>query len=203
MSGKATLRLPLLFPEVLEAITDLQERGGSHLSNIKGYIKDSLKSGRCPTIIYKTLATQVCRVLKQAEREGILLQRNGKYKINTSIFSSRRRSNSQKKRKTRYRKPSTHRNDSVQTSSVGSESSFSENTASESSVPIREVRRSRRRSLKKREKRQKRHRAVKKRELPDRRKRNGRREDPGESKTTGFYECTNPECGCKFILEEL
>lgn len=143
MNKKASIRPPRFLSEVLQAIYELKERGGSNTANIKDYIKTFLKDGRCPTT---TLNTQVRRALQHAKTEGIVKYQGGKFKINTNIVSTRRRPNSQKKRRRLYHRPSNHRKYFAPTASVSSESNYEDSSANESDVPISEIRRHKKRS---------------------------------------------------------
>ncbi|EFA01637.2 serine/arginine repetitive matrix protein 4 [Tribolium castaneum] len=162
---KRPVRPPRFLPEVLQAIYELKENGGSNSTKIVSHVKSSLRSVRSYNTV-RNLSTQVKRALNHAASNGIVKQRAGKFRINTEILNPnkdcmecRRRKRLQAQRRRRRRRRLQKHSITPSAQRLFEESvrrrhryrGFSND--SDSSLPVRETRRRRKKAAKKRRRR--------------------------------------------------
>ncbi|XP_063927786.1 uncharacterized protein LOC135140956 isoform X2 [Zophobas morio] len=213
---KKTTRPPRFLPEVLQAIYELKETGGSNSNKIVTHVKSSLHhndSFPAP----RNLSTQVRRALNHATTNGIVKQRAGKFRINIGILDPfkdcaecRRRKRMQKTKKRRRRRRGRHH--AVLPVRAhrhhGSDSESLRFSDSDSDFPVKQLRRRRRKGGEKKRRRRRRRRSAGDRENRGEEKRgddlNPYPDDhkDGDENMDDNRQCDNPDCLCN-VKEEI
>ncbi|XP_044254543.1 peptidyl-prolyl cis-trans isomerase G-like [Tribolium madens] len=224
---KRPVRPPRFLPEVLQAIYELKENGGSNSTKIVSHVKSSLRNLRsCNTV--RNLSTQVKRALNHAASNGIVKQRAGKFRINTEILNPnkdcmecRRRKRLQAQRRRRRRRRQRKHSITPCAQPFLSESDVGRTHRyrgvsydTDSHFPVRETRRRRRKAGKKRRRRRRKSRSFHASyENEPRRIDEELRKDivypddhkEGHEMHHDSHQCDNPDCLCnvKDDIEEI
>ncbi|RZC38288.1 hypothetical protein BDFB_008974 [Asbolus verrucosus] len=186
---KRPLRPPRYFLEVLQAIYELKEIGGSNSDKIVSRVKEATSNANSSSKP-RNISTQVRRALKYAISNGIVKQRAGKFRINLKMLNPfkdcaecRRRKRRTKRRQRRRRRhsltPCLESGFSSRSDSDIEDYKRRERSSSPDEIPAREVRRRRRKDMI---------------YLDDHNSEEGPRPDGNQ--------CGNPECLCN-VKEEI
>jgi hypothetical protein len=153
---KKPTRPPRFLPEVIQAIYELRENGGSNSNKIVSHVKSALNNTNSRP---RNISTQVRRALKHAATNGIVKQRAGKFRINADVLdpyrdcAECRRRKKMRRRKKRYRKHPLYppvRSRSLRSDSEGRYHRHRRSDSESDDIPVREVRRRRRKGRRKR-----------------------------------------------------